>query len=202
MAPTSARNSQSQWQPLLMAMLPRLHRSLRIAFRDLAPEARAEATQDAISSICIAVARLAKQGRLSRAFATALARYAAAQIRCGRSVGARLNCEELLSRYAQRRNRFFVERLDRFDTREGTWREAIVADTRTPILDQVAFRLDFSDWLRLLTRRDRCVALELARGETTSAVATRFGISCGRVSQLRSELCRSWLVFQGEAVAA
>ena len=39
----------------------------------------------------------------------------------------------------------------------------------------------------------------MAGGESTHAVAGRFGISAGRVSQLRRKYERLWLAFQGEA---
>jgi hypothetical protein len=38
----------------------------------------------------------------------------------------------------------------------------------------------------------------LAAGERTTDVARRFGVSLARISQLRRELERSWLAFQGE----
>jgi len=47
----------------------------------------------------------------------------------------------------------------------------------------------------------RQIAKLLAKGETTGATARKFGLSAGRVSQLRGELERSWQVFQAEAVA-
>jgi DNA-binding NarL/FixJ family response regulator len=51
--------------------------------------------------------------------------------------------------------------------------------------DLVAFRIDFAAWLRSHPSRDRRINLMLATGESTRAVAKRFDISEGRISQLR-----------------
>jgi len=49
-----------------------------------------------------------------------------------------------------------------------------------------------------LSSRDRRIAEELATGETTGAVAFKFRVSAGRVSQLRRELKQSWDEFHGQ----
>ena len=59
-------------------------------------------------------------------------------------------------------------------------------------------RIDFSDWLDSLKRRDRRVAEFLATGETTTVAARKFKVSAGRISQLRKELAQSWRRFVGE----
>jgi hypothetical protein len=53
----------------------------------------------------------------------------------------------------------------------------------------------------LLTRQKRKIATTPARSETTGAVARKFRLSDGRVSQLRRELEEFWLEFQREAGA-
>jgi transposase-like protein len=50
-----------------------------------------------------------------------------------------------------------------------------------------------------LTTRLRKIALALASGETTKAVAKMFDLSPARISQLRAWLKKSWEEFQGEA---
>ena len=54
-----------------------------------------------------------------------------------------------------------------------------------------------SAWLRTLTKRNRQIARALSLGETTCDVAKRFGLSAGRVSQLRGWLRVHWESFQG-----
>ena len=102
---------------------------------------------------------------------------------------------------SRRRKRFSVQRLDRFDPLEGCWQEAVVQDHRTPVVDQVWFRIDFPAWLQTLPRRDRKIAEALAAGNRATDVARRFRLSIARVSQLRREFHRSWLAFHGEDTA-
>jgi hypothetical protein len=116
-------------------------------------------------------------------------------------VGSPLRSNEVLSRYAQRRKRFVVQRLDRFDRHTSQWAEAIVEDHRTPIPDQVAFRIDFPQWLSLLNSRNRRIAMALAMGNPACQVAKRFKLSQGRISQLRSQFYLSWQMFHGEPAA-
>jgi hypothetical protein len=91
-----------------------------------------------------------------------------------------------------------VERMDRFDEEEGTWREAVVEDRRTGTAETAAAKIDIGDWFRLLPERDQKIAGALAIGGTTGEVAQEFGLSPGRVSQKRHELEESWEDFQGE----
>ena len=53
-----------------------------------------------------------------------------------------------------------------------------------------------------LTDRDREIICAFSGGDTTKAVAERFGLSEGRVSQLRRKFERLWRGFQGEAEVA
>jgi hypothetical protein len=148
----------------------------------------------------VAFVRLVELGKAEVAYPTVLARYAVAQIHDGRRVGNRLNVRDVLSPYAQRQKAIHVERLDRFDKDDGQWIEAVVEDLHTPVPDQVAFRCDFPAWLKSLTRRNRRIAEALSLGHTTGDVAKRFGVSPGRISQLRREMHDSWHEFHGERV--
>ena len=77
-----------------------------------------------------------------------------------------------------------------------------IEDRKTKIPDLAAFRIDFARWLKMLTRRDRRIIAALLGGEGTGAVASRFGISAARVSQLRRRYEREWRGFQGEGPIA
>ena len=76
------------------------------------------------------------------------------------------------------------------------------AHTRTPVPDQAAFRLDFPPFLASLSERDRRLAAYLALGHSAVAAARRFGLSPGRVTQLRQRWCRQWRIRQGEETPA
>ena len=80
--------------------------------------------------------------------------------------------------------------------------EAVVEDYRTPVPDQAAFRCDFPEWLKTLTRRQRRIAETLASGEGTTKTAKRFKVSLGRISQLRRELHDGWCQFHGDSISS
>ncbi len=185
-----------------VAMFPRLSRCLRAAFGYLRGEQREEALQETLANAFVAFARLCERGLQQRAFPTVLAKFAVAQWHDGRRVGCPLNAQDVSSPYAQRRQRFVLERLDLWDEHADHWRNALVADRQTPIPDQVWFRIDFPEWLSRLSSRDRQIAETLAQGEPTCAVARQFALSNARVSQLRRELQDSWQRFQGEEPSA
>jgi hypothetical protein len=96
-----------------------------------------------------------------------------------------------LSTHGQRHHGLTVERLDRRYA-DGAWKEVLVEDRRSTPAATAAARIDFADW------RDRGVATTLAAGETGRDTAKKFGLTAGRISQLRNELKRNWQAFQGE----
>jgi hypothetical protein len=61
-----------------------------------------------------------------------------------------------------------------------------------------AARIDWSDWLRSLSRRQRAIASTLAGGETTGVAARKFRISQARISQLRAWFKENWEQFHGD----
>ena len=77
----------------------------------------------------------------------------------------------------------------------GGWKEQLVDNSRTPVADQAAFSIDFPEWLATLSARDRRIVDDLAAGERTGDVARKFGVSAGRVSQMRGQLKESWEAF-------
>jgi len=194
-----SRSRRPRWHAGFLAMMPTIVRHLRVAFRHLRAEAKEEAVAEGVANACVAYERLARQRRTHLAFPTVLARFAAAQVADGRRVGSGQNTRDVLSSRAQKKKGFQVERLDLFDEEEGCWIEAVIEDPHTPVFDQVCFRLDFPAWLARLSRRNRRIAEALSIGNSTGAVARRFRISPGRISQLRRQFYKSWQEFCGEA---
>jgi hypothetical protein len=189
-----------RWHRRFLAMLPAILTHARLSFRHLDPEAREEAVAECVANSLVAFVRLYKSGRVARAFPTALARFAVAQVKDHRKVGGHLNVKDVLSKYAQEQKHFRVDSIDHFDADEDQWQEAVVEDTRTATVpDIVAFRVDFADWLWQLPRRDRRVAQYLSLGNRTQDAARKFGVSEGRISQLRRGLAESWRQFTGES---
>jgi hypothetical protein len=199
---TTDANGCPAWHEGFLRLLPDILRHARKSLRGLTPQAREEAIDEVLALALVGYARLAELDKLDLAYATPLAGYAVAQYRSGRRVGVRANACDVLSEYAQQRKRITVERLDRFDRRSGSWKEVVVEDRRFTAADVAATRIDFGAWLKSLTKRNRRLAEKLATGESTSTVARLFGISGGRVSQLRRELCDAWRLFQGEPSTA
>jgi hypothetical protein len=200
--PIRRQASVPEWHHQFLEMLPVIRKYADNAFQRLGTEGREDAVHEVIANALVAFVRLVQLGKADLAYPTVLARYGAAQVREGRRVGNRRRVSEVLAEYAQRKKGFVVESLDSFHKESGQWLEAIVEDTRTPVPDQVAFRIDFPAWLNSQTKRNRRIAEALAVGSTTGEVARRFNLSSGRISQLRQEFHRSWQEFQGDTAAA
>jgi hypothetical protein len=127
----------------------------------------------------------------------------------GRKVGnlARgRGCLDILDRRARRVLGVKVLRLDRRGAAgqgaapEG-WRAWLAEDHRVGPADEACFRVDFQGWLDRLPGRKRTIALLLAGGESTGAVAGAMGVSPGAISQARAWLEASWGAFQAQAAA-
>lgn len=180
----------TDWQTEFLELLPSIERYARIAFRQLDAEARDEAIQAVVTSAAVSYARLAASAKTEQGHATTLARYAVMQYRAGRLPGGSVNSNDVGS-VRRRTLGCRVEPLDQ-------WHESL-CDTRnaTPA-DVAALRVDFSDWYRALSSRDRLVVNALADGERTSCVAALCKLTAGRVSQIRRELYANWSEFIGE----
>ena len=190
------------WQAGFLAFLPAIQRHAQVAFGHLDPEACEEAVQEVVAYALVTYLRLAKLNKLDLAYPAVLARFGVARVKDRRQVATRLNTNDVLSPYAQRRKGFHVGRLDHFDLDEAKWREVLVEDHRTPVPDQAAFRIDFPAWLETQPLRKRRIAKALAVGHSAGEVARGLAVSPARVSQLRRELDRSWQRFHGEDAQA
>jgi hypothetical protein len=184
--------------PRFLQLLPAILACADFAFRHIKGDTREDATQEVVASSYLAYTRLAELGKEDLAYASPLARYAVAQYRAGRQVGTRMNARDVTSPYARGKKGIRVERLDRFDQVAGEWREAVVEDRHTPVADQVAFRLDFPDWLSSLSERDRQIVEFLALGNAPWEAAEKFNLCRARISQKRAQFADSWRRFHGE----
>jgi hypothetical protein len=196
------RGTSHRSQERFLAMLPLIRRQAQRAFRKVRPEAKDELIAEVTANAFCAYQGLVARGREDIAYATPLAMYAIKQVRAGRRVGTKANTRDVLSSYAQRVHGASVGRLDEFDHLHQEWNEVLVEDRKAGPAETAAARIDAASWFKSLNHHKRRIAKVLARGELTSAVARMFGLSPSRVSQLRSELKRSWEEFQGEVVFA
>jgi hypothetical protein len=190
------QNNDANWQPIFVAMLPEIEQRLRRAFRHLDADAREDSVEEGVVHALLSYSRLHDQGRTGQVSPSTLAWYAALQVKRGRPVAGRMNGKEPLSRYGQLGNGI------RVDQTQGQWIETLVEDKRASVADQVAAKLDVGAWFATLTRTTRQIAKDLAFGCSTSEVAKKYGVTPGRISQLRRTLEESWVAFQREAVVA
>lgn len=186
-----SRETTSHWQNEYLALLPEIEERLSGAFRHLDPESREECTREAIAHSLFAYVRLHDRGKAGVATASSLAWYSSRQVKRGRPAAGRMNSREPLSLYGQISNGIRVE--------HEPWIDTLIDNTRWTVSDQVAVRLDACQWFKTLTRRLRHIARDLAHGFSTSEVAKKYGLSPGRISQLRRQLHQAWHTFQGES---
>jgi hypothetical protein len=148
-------------------------------------------------------ARLALRGKDPAAFPTALADFARKQVRCGHGLCGLRGGKDALSPLARARHGFAVGPLPQGCRRDGAGlEEALHDNTQTPVPEQVSFRLDFPAWRRGLPDRDRRLIDDLMAGERALDVAEKYGLTPGRVSQLRRAFHDDWRRFCGEAAEA
>jgi hypothetical protein len=196
-----------------LELLPRVERHAAVVFRTLPAAEREEAVAEAVAAAFVAFRRLRLRGLdPARDFPSQIARYAVLHVKDGRQVGGRRHSQDVLSPYAQRKHRFRVESLplatrrpheDLYGELRGQrqldlFEERLRDNRRTPPPEQAAFRLDFPEFMGSLSRRDRRLARYLSLGHSGKAAARRFGLSPGRVTQLRQRWCREWRARNGE----
>jgi hypothetical protein len=192
---TESQNNASDWQTAFVEMLPEIKKWLRLAFCRLAIEAREDAMAEAVAHCLLAYVRLHEQGRTQVATPSSLAWYSSRQVRRGRPAVGRMNSKEPLSQYAQ------LGSGNRFARQNGEWIDTLAEDKRATVPDQVAAKMDTRAWFATLTKRMKEIAKDLACGCSTSEVARKYGVTAGRISQLRRTLEESWVAFQGDAGA-
>lgn len=186
-------SNETTWQSAFVAMLPEIEQKLRLALCRLDPETREDSIEEAIVHSLFSYSRLIEQGRAEVATPSSLAWYSSRHVKRGRPAGGRMNGKEPLSRYGQISNDIEVER------QSGNWIDAMVEDKRAAVADQVAAKMDVGAWFATLTKRMKEIAKDLAFGCTTSEVAKKYGVTAGRISQMRRVLEESWAAFQQEA---
>jgi hypothetical protein len=195
-------------------LIPIVERQARFAFRGRPEADREEAAAEAVAAAYASYVSLKARGKDPvRDFPSALAAYAVLHVKAGRRVGSKNSTTDALSPLAQRKRGFRVESLrtssgaarDRVHStsdrrRQDEFDEHLRDNNRSAVPDQAAFRIDFPEFLGSLGNRDRALVRFLALGNTGQVAAARFGMSEGRVSQLRKTWRERWCQYQGGAV--
>ena len=109
-----------------------------------------------------------------------------------------MNVNDVTSPYARCAKDIAVESLYRPKELHGDWEEMLVEDRKAGPAETAASRIDFGNWMKSLSQRERNIADTLGSGESTKSAARKFAVTPGRISQLRQELKRAWEEFAGE----
>jgi hypothetical protein len=194
-----------------LSILPRIESHGRVAFRGvLCPQRRADCIAEMVALCWLWFVRLIERGQDPLAFPVVLASYAARQVKCGRRLCGQEKGQDAMSPLAQRRHGFVVGPLphaaasyDRLGAvggqrKQDALEELLHDNGQTPVPEQVCFRLDFPAWRRTHARRTRRLMDDMMLGERTRELARKYGLSPGRISQLRRALHNDWRRFCGE----
>jgi hypothetical protein len=175
-------------------VLPRIVRHGQVYFRHVrCPFQKEDCIAEMVAFSWVWYLRLVERGKDPAAFVSALAGYAARAVRRGRRVCGQEKAKDALSPVAQQRHHFVVEPLPDCSTPSSNLlADAIRENARSPVPDQVCFRQDFPAWRSSRSERDRRLIDDLMVGERALAVADRYGLSPGRISQLRREFHDDW----------
>ena len=193
----TSRTSPPEWQHNFLKMLPTIEAFASRAFRQCNPELREELIAQVTATTFAAYRRLVELGREAEAFPSVLAGFAVRKVGCGVQVGTARNQYDLTSRYCQLRTGARLERLHGQTVHGNDWNELLVEDRHCSPAEIAALRVDVAAWLGTLSLRDRAIAMLLALGERTCDVAQKFGLTSGRIAQLRRELSEAWWQFHG-----
>ena len=119
-----------QERELFVSFIPRIMRYADIAFQALRRQEREEAVAEVLAIAFAAFHRLVERGKLHAAFASALARFAVARVRCGRRAGGRPKAGDAMSRHALSGSGLTIESLDEIDCEQGELRAGLIEDRR------------------------------------------------------------------------
>jgi hypothetical protein len=186
----------SQLHAAFLRQLPRIYAHARYAFRHVVcADARADRVAETVALAWRHFAALSRRGKDPTRFVTTLSLRASQAVKAGRRLVRSDGARDALSPVARVRHGFAVERLPHPRCEAPHLAEALADNTRTPVPEQAAFRLDYPRWRAGFRPRTRAVLDALAVGGRTGEVARRFGLSQGRVSQLRRRFAASWRRF-------
>jgi hypothetical protein len=189
-------------QLFLSAVLPRLTSHAEVCFRGVrCPHERAELRAEMLALGWAWFLRTRQHGKHPEQFPTAIATFAGRAVKSGRRLGGQLSAKDVFSPVAQRRHGFSISSLPELSSCSGNViEEALHDNTQTPPDEQAAFRVDFPAWVERRSHRDRRLIRAMLLGERTGELADRFGLTPGRVSQLRREFHDDWSAFCGEGL--
>ena len=196
-----------------LAIVPTIKKRARIAFAFYkCADQRADKIGEAIGLGWEWFVSLHERGKDAATFPGVFASLVARSVAGGRRIAGAEAAGDVLSKTAQRKHGCSVTELSSSDAVPfhellsdshaqktlDALEERLADNTQTPVPDQAAFRIDFPQWLETLSTRERMMAQAMMRDERTNDLSKKFGVSAGRISQLRSKLREEWETFCGE----
>jgi hypothetical protein len=183
-----------------LALLPRIELHGEVYFRHVrCPHRRADCVAEMVALCWKWYVRATEQGKDVSRFVSVLATFAARHVRSGRRLCGQERGKDALSPLAQARHNFVAVKLPDYATLSGSpLFEALADNTRSPVDEQAAFRIDFPEWLSTLGARNRDIAEDMALGHRTQELSRKYGVCEARVSQLRREFYLDWHRFHGD----
>jgi hypothetical protein len=177
-----------------LSLLPRIRMYVEFFFRHIrCSDQKEEYLAESIALAWSSFVGLEEKGTDTAAFVSALAVFAAKRAYSGRRLTGQEKAKDVLSPRAQRRHGFAVMRLHgRNGPERLPWQEALQDNSISPVPEQAAFRCDFADWYESRSLRDQQLMEAFMMGERNGAVAAKFGLSPGRISQLRRSWQQDW----------
>jgi hypothetical protein len=196
-----------------LSLFPAIVRHARFAFRHRNAVDREEAEAEAVAAAFESFVGLKLRGKdPARDFPTLIGTFAVLHVKDGGHVGGHSSSKDALSAKAQAVHGFRVESLPAYQQAsfgsvyadpggqraQDLFEERLRDNNRTPVADQVCFRVDFPAFLQRLTSRDRRLASYLSLGHSARAASRLFKLGPARITQLRKRWQEEWLNFQGE----
>jgi hypothetical protein len=192
-----------------LTLLPKIETHGRIYFRQLRPHRKEEALQEMRALAWLWFRQLAQRGKDAADYLSTFNDFLVRAISSGRRIMGYEKAKDAMSARTQRRHGFKVERLpkefrashqSRYSMVHGQREQDVLEErlsdnTITPIPDQAAFRIDWPAWMQTQSERDRRIIDDLMAGERTIEVSRKYGLSAGRISQLRRQLYDDWQEF-------
>ena len=171
-------------------LLPRVETLARGYFHFI----RCLATRDDLVAETMAMSwkwylKLEADGRNPCEFLNGIVRNAARAAYAGRGFAHNARKKDAMNPF----ERTFIS-LPMHSTLNGSIFDEALHDPAWPVPDQAAFRIDFPQWRASYDQFKRAVMDAMAMGERTKDLAERFGLTPGRISQMREEFHRNWTI--------
>jgi len=199
--PLSELATSRRWQSNFMRIMPAVQTHASVCFHRLNPTDQEEATAEAIARACVTYQKLVQQKKLGQVYVGNIATFAVKAVNGGRRVGGHRNSKDVLDPVTRTKKNITVASLSPWSTPDNTWRDLLLESRRVSPADQACFNVDFHEWLSSWPQRHRMIIAALAAGYRGKVVARKFGVSEGRISQLRLEFQESWETMQNGGAA-